>query len=869
MVFSLTSILTNIGTLCRKHAWKTFGFFALLAALSCAYTVTHLGITTETDRLFSDSLPWKQKISEVEHLFPGEKGTLVAVIRGKTPEEAQDAAKQLADKLSQDTVHFSSVSLPNANPYYLDRALLFLDETQLQSLLDSLVSSQAFLGTLAADPSARGLFGSFTLMGKGIEAGEDIPADFNKPLNGLAEALTQNAKGDYTPLSWQKLLLSDLDALAAGPEFVLTHPKRDFNSLQPSQASTTAMRTAFNDLKLAKDGRVNLLITGEAKINDEEFATVADGMTISLVLSIVLVSLWLFLAVKSPRIVFPVLITLIFGLILTTGFASISVGTLNLISVAFAVLFVGIAVDFAIQYSVRFRSQKDMNAGEAIDQTSKECGIQILVAALATAAGFLAFTFTSFVGVAQLGIIAGVGMLIAFICTIALLPALLIIFKAHPDKAETGFAFMHPVDHKIRKYRAIVLGIFGILALLGIGLLYFLKFDSDPLHTKNPNTEGMQVLHILEENPFTTPYNAQLLVSNFKEAASKAKQFSQLAKDPNSTIHDVLWLGAIVPEHQKEKLDIIEDSSDLILPTLDAINNPEPAPNAEELRKAAKKAAEELNSVKDKLSEPLLKLQAAMNVLSEAPDDVLIKTNNALTYYLTPQLTKLLRILQPKETTIADIPKDLRREYVSPDGRYLLIIHPKGHMSDSSVLRRFVDQVKSVDPNIAGPALEITESANTIVKAFITAAFAAIVMIFIILFINLRRLLDVCLVLAPLILSALLTVIIDVSIPEPLNYANVIALPLLLGVGVSFNIYFVMNWRAGLSDPLSSPTARAVLFSALTTGCAFGSLALSAHPGTASMGRLLLFSLAATLICTLVFIPALLPNHKAEPLIKE
>ncbi|QCE33544.1 RND transporter [Acetobacteraceae bacterium] len=864
MRFSLTSILTRLGHLCQKHAWKTFGIFTLLAILSCAYTTKHLGITTETDRLFSDSLQWKQKISEVEHLFPGEKGTLVAVIRGKTPEEAQDAAKQLADRLEKDKTHFSAVSLPNANPYYLDRALLFLEEPQLQSLLDSLVSSQAFLGTLAADPSARGLFGAFTLMGKGIETGENIPTDFNKPLNGLADALSKNTKGEYAPLSWQKLLLSDLDSLAAGPEFVLTHPKRDFNSLQPSEASTTAMRTAFNELKLAKDGRVNLLITGEAKINDEEFSTVADGMTLSLVLSIVLVSLWLFLAVKSPRIVFPVLITLIFGLILTTGFAAISVGTLNLISVAFAVLFVGIAVDFAIQYSVRFRSQREMRTPEAIVQTSKECGIQILVAALATAAGFLAFTFTSFVGVAQLGIIAGVGMLIAFICTLALLPALLVIFKAHPDKAETGFAFMHPVDHKIRKYRSIILGVFAFIALLGIGLLYFLKFDSDPLHTKNPNTEGMKVLHILEENPFTTPYNAQVPVPNIQTASHEAKAFSALAKDKNSTIHDVLWLGALVPEHQKAKMAMIEDSSDLLLPTLESIHDPEPAPTAAELRKAAQQAADELNKVKDKLSGPLLKLNESMNLLSQSSDEVLLKTNKALTSYLTPQLTKLERILQPKITHLSDIPDDLRREYVSPDGRYLLIIHPKGHMSDASILRRFVEQVKAVNPNIAGPALEITESAHTIVTAFITAALAALGMIFIILFINLRRLLDVCLVLAPLILSALLTVIIDVSIPEPLNYANVIALPLLLGVGVSFNIYFVMNWRAGQIDPLSSPTARAVLFSALTTGCAFGSLALSAHPGTASMGRLLLFSLGATLLCTLLFIPALLPNQKTH-----
>jgi uncharacterized protein len=127
-----------------------------------------------------------------------------------------------------------------------------------------------------------------------------------------------------------------------------------------------------------------------------------------------------------------------------------------------------------------------------------------------------------------------------------------------------------------------------------------------------------------------------------------------------------------------------------------------------------------------------------------------------------------------------------------------------------------------------------------------------------ILFVALRRVTDVLLVLAPLLFSSLLTLLVAVLLPLPLNFANIIALPLLLGVGVSFNIYFVMNWRAGRIHPLGSATARAILFSALTTGTAFGSLALSAHPGTASMGELLLISLACTLVGSMVLIPALL-----------
>ena len=167
-------------------------------------------------------------------------------------------------------------------------------------------------------------------------------------------------------------------------------------------------------------------------------------------------------------------------------------------------------------------------------------------------------------------------------------------------------------------------------------------------------------------------------------------------------------------------------------------------------------------------------------------------------------------------------------------------------------------------PDAGGSAVTIVATSETIVSAFRAAAIIALVAITVILFLVLRRVMDVLLVLAPLILSALLTLLVAVLLPLPLNFANIIALPLLLGVGVAFNIYFVMNWRAGRHALLGSATTRAIVFSALTTGTAFGSLALSAHPGTASMGKLLLISLAGTLLASLVFVPALLSSVYAR-----
>jgi hypothetical protein len=222
------------------------------------------------------------------------------------------------------------------------------------------------------------------------------------------------------------------------------------------------------------------------------------------------------------------------------------------------------------------------------------------------------------------------------------------------------------------------------------------------------------------------------------------------------------------------------------------------------------------------------------------------------------QLKRLRESLTATPVTLASIPPDISRDWVLPDGRARVNAVAAPAARGSAGLHKFVAQIREAEPDAGGSAVTIVETSDTILSAFRQAAISALVVIAIILLLALRRVKDVLMVLAPLLLSALLTALLAVLAPLPLNFANIIALPLLLGVGVSFNIYFVMNWRAGQTDPLGSPTARAVLFSALTTGTAFGSLALSAHPGTASMGKLLLLSLACTLLATMVFVPALL-----------
>jgi uncharacterized protein len=848
-------LLVGLVDFCRRHAVLVIGAAAILAAFSGIYAVRHLQISTDTDKMFAASLPWRQREIAFEAEFPQFNNLLVVVIDAKAPEEAEATAAGLAAALATDHAHFRAVTRPDASPYLKKAGLLFLGPKRLEKVLDRVINAQPFLGQLAKDPSARGLFGALALMGKGLQQGQVDLKPYDSALEGFDHTIASALDGHPQPLSWARLLGGGVADLGGPYKFVLAQAMLNDNTIEPGGAATAAIRAAAAKLPFVESGQARVRITGNVALADEEFASVAEGTVYGLAGSIVLISLWLFLAVRSWRLIVPILLTLGLGLMLTVLFAAAAVGTLNLVSVGFGILFVGIAVDFAIQFSVRYREirREYPEPAAALRETGRRVGGQILVAAAATAAGFLAFVPTDFRGVAELGLIAGVGMLIAFICTLAFLPALITAFRPHGEPAEVGFRWAAPLDNIVRRRRFPLLAGFAALAILGAVLVPQLSFDANPLHTKNPNTEAMETLNDLINSPVTNPFTINILTPNAGDAAALSDRLDKLP-----LVSSVMSINSFVPKDQQQKLSQIQDAALLLGPTLTPIKEA-PAPSAEQIRVAAESALKAIEPVLGKSADPqLAALARDLRRLVAASDHQLMAANEALIRFLPMQLEQLRTALSAGPVTLQSIPASLARDWVLPDGRARIQVLPKPAARTTSGLAEFVHEVTTVAPDAGGAAVTIEATSATIVGSFRSAAIAAVVAIGIILFVALRRLLDAALVLAPLLLSALMTVIVMVALPLPLNYANIIALPLLLGVGVSFNIYFVMNWRAGRTAMLGSATARAILFSALTTGTAFGSLALSAHPGTASMGQLLLISLGCTLVASLVFIPALL-----------
>ena len=852
----IAAFIVRLVDFSRRHA-AIHVLAALVLVLGAGwYAAGNLSIDTDIEKLLPSDVAWRQNEIALDRAFPKNIDLLAIVIDGVTADRADAAAQRLAERLAAEPQFFRNVRRPDGGAFFDRNGLLFLSVDELNSLSQQLVAAQPLIGSLSADPSLRGLFDTLKLFVEAANRG-DVGIDKLEPTLGkIAEIVDAVATGKPANLSWGEVLTGKSPDKHDLRKFVLAQPVLDYSTLEPGRKATDEIRRLTAELGLTAENGVRVRVTGPVVLNDDQFAALREGALRSALLSVGSVLVILLLGLRSPRLVIAILVTVIAGLVLTGAFAALAIGSLNVISVAFGVLFVGLAVDFSIQFSVRYRDQRHRlgTLDAALAGAARTIGPSLALAAASTAIGFLSFVPTAYVGVRELGWIAGAGMVIAIVLNFLLLPALLTLLRPRAEPEAVGFARAAPADRVIRERRRWIVGAAGVLALICIALLPRVSFDFDPLDLKDPNSEAMQTILDLAEDPQTTPYTAQILAPSLDAAIALADKLGDLPE-----VAQVVTAASFIPEQQDQKLAILSDLALLVGPSLAPVTKAAPPTDAavtaslvasrDELRKFAASHPE---------AKPTARLVAALDAALARGPEILPTLDKALLSGLLYRLQLLGSLLQAKPIALADLPADLRDSWISPDGQARIEVFPKGNARDPVVLERFVAAVHRIAPQATGTPVTIQESGRLISSAFIEAGVIAVAAIIVLLAIVLRRVRDVALVIAPLLLAALMTLALTVVTGQKLNYANIIALPLLLGIGVAFDIYFVMNWRAGLSDHLQSSTARGVAFSALTTMCAFGSLWLSPDVGSAEMGKLLTLSLLMTVFCTLFVLPALL-----------
>lgn len=849
--------------------WTLLLLSLLLCGATLYYTIENLEINTNTAEMLSPDLPFQQNQAHFNQAFPEDATTIIFAVEAGTPEETSLAASKLAEQLNKASDRFDSAYIPTDNAFFRQQALLYLDQNDLNNFAKKLTDAQPFIGHLAQNYHLEGLFG---IIGQALNRHDNtLPMDLNPILIAIDDVLKNQLNGQSHYLSWQNILSenkpnSDKNTTAQtqlNRTIVIAKPKMHFNEMLPADVALSAAREISHAM-MAENPSLKIRMTGETALEHEELESVTKGATLSGLLSLILVFGVQWIGLRSVRLLVTTYIVLVMGLIFTAGFAAITVGHLNVISIAFASLYIGLGVDYAVHICLHYREGKaeGLSNSEAILISIRDVGSSLFLCALATAIGFFAFIPTDYAGVSELGVISGGGIFIGLIISLTVLPALFCVFPVNnvkPIRSPLTPKFIITFPFRFST------GIKVVSILLGIGACFVLTdltFDYNPINLRDPNSESVVTIKELLTSKTDSPFALTALASSL-EAAGKITE--QLAHKPS--VHETITLTSFVAKDQDEKLATIEDLN-LMLggqlknfdSTLDTANQRDALIKFnDELKKAIIEKSP--NVPQQTLQQLQQRIEAFIQQAdsAQAPADGYIQLEKNILGLLPFTIERMRTSLTAIPFGLDDLPLEIRSHWISASGLHRVLILPEKDQNKPDNLKEFVTEVQTVDSNVSGLPIINQAGGDAIVKAFIKAfsgAFVAIVVLLLLMYRSVRKTL---LIIMPLLLAALLTGATNVLLDNPFNFANIIALPLLLGMGIDSSILIMHRHHSNSCEDenlLQSSTTRGIIFSSITTLCSFSSLAFTAHQGMASMGLVLAIGLTFTVMCSLIVLPA-------------
>lgn len=851
----------------------------LLACIACGfslyYTVENIKINTDTTNILSPDLPFQQDRQRLLQAFPQDDQAILVVVDAKTPEQTTKALSYLSEQFRHERRQIESVYIPGEGPYFDKNGLLYLDPADIKKLAAQLTEAQPFIGTLSVDNSLKGLF-SIIELALSTE-NRDLPIDLTVLLDKVRTAIQADLDGKNYPLSWQQMMLGEGRGVLTAQRFILLKPKLDFSAMMPAEQSLKAVRAIVANAKQLFPG-TGIRLTGEVVLEHDELESVQYSTQMASVISIILVCVSLMVGFRSLKLTIVTLIVMTMGSVLTAGFATLAIGSLNLISISFTVLYIGIADDYAVQLCLRYREllQEQLPKKQALINALHSVGPSTALCALTASIGFFAFIPTAYTGVSELGIIAGAGIFIAFTVSMVVLPALLSLLSldltrtATPRLAFPEWVYRYPTQH-----RSLIRWLSVIVTIAGMALLTQVRFDFNPLNLRDPDSEAVVTFRELLKTKETSPMTLSALASNKTDALAIAQKLKQL-----KSVENAITIFDFVPEGQEDKIAILEDLSLVMglqlteFPPLheDTLENQSLA-----LKNLQKTIANKLEGMPEKspLSVSLRQLDTVLaQYLAKLETGSipgkklrLEKLQTSLLGTLQDTMNSLFRGLQAGTVTLDTLPKDLTERWLSKDGLYRIMIFPSKDLNELDNLKEFIGEVRKIAPHATDLPVIYLETGDAVVKAFQQALMAALLAITVVLLIIQRSIKETLLTLLPLLMAAILTGASTVLMDNLFNFANIIIIPLLFGLGADGGIFISRRLRSMPSNEdsvLRTSTARGVIFSNLTTICSLVSMAFTPHLGLASMGQLLTIGLVLTMICTLLVLPAFSSSCRAD-----
>ena len=859
----------------RRSGWA-IAFCTGVTLFAGFYAATELGVNSDNVQMVAEDLPSRRNHEAFARLFPNLENALLVVIDAQTPELAREAANALQGRLAKDSEFVEDAYVPGGGEFFETHGLLYRSVDELDVFADQMARMQPILAALEQDPSIANL-ASLIEMGLEESASADAgPEDWATILESVGNATVAVYSEFPLALSWEQLLLRGSDVEVARRRILVVHPVLDFESFLTAGTVMERIREHARELGLDPARGVEVRITGNPALNYEEVLGLAWDLGLGGVVCFLFVAGVLTRALRSFKLVVAALATLLVGLVWSAATAAAVVGHLNLVSAAFGVLFIGLGVDFAIHLGMAYaaRIREGLGHDRALVEAGSSVGGSLLVCTLTTAIGFFVFAPTDYLGVAELGLIAGYGMFIIFFLTLTLFPALLSRWLRVENADEiAGELYLRSTWWRFSEtHPGGVLAVALVLFVGSLSLLPRARFDLNVIEMRDATTESVQTFNdLLAQSGAMSPWFVNSVAPDLAGAEALAREMESL-----DSVASTLTISDYVPDEQDEKIEILTDLGYLM--DVPPLAGGAPLQADLESQIAALRdlhaflgadwidgdsRSELVGSVRvlrEKLEVFLLRLQAEEN-----PRLALEKLDELLLSGLPDQVARLKTAIETEAIRGEDLPGDLVSRMIASDGQVRVQTFPRHDLGNEAAFVRFTEEVQSVDPLAAGVAINLVGFGRATRSSFEQALLSAIAIITALLFALWRRVGPVLLVLSPLALSSLMTVAAMVLLDIPFNFGNIIVIPLLLGIGVDSGIHLVhraQQFGGRAADLMDSTTARAVFYSALTTTVSFGTLAFSSHRGMASLGVVLSIGMVATVIGNLIVLPALLTRFR-------
>ena len=842
--------------------WRKVAIVTLLgAAFLCVwYAAHHLGVNTDTTNMMSPTLTWRQNWNEYREAFPSRDRNLLIVIDARTSAGADAFAAKVLAELRREPDLYHSILLQGEGEFFARNGLLYLPLAQLEQLSERLTAAQPLLGLLHArfdgaavlDVATRALSPPANVAAGDTSAAVPLYGELGRVLDDAGSMRAGGAA--LEPLQWGNLIAAGA-AQQGTRRLIVLQPALDFGKIQPAAPAINGVRAIVARLNAAEAEPVSVRLTGSVAMEHDELASVSASAGIGGLAALLLVCGILYVALRSWRLLAISVTALFAGLAYTAAFAAATVGHLNLLSIMFVVLNVGLGADYVIHVLLRYRElvAEGYAAEPALLTTMRGVGSSLLLAAFTTAVGFYAYIPTQFQGVAELGWIAGTGIFLGFLAAATLLPALVAQF-ASSLRVKSARTVLDPrIFVPFNRHPRAMLRVAAVVIVASGIALRWVSFDSNPIHLRDPKSESVKTLLELAANGDAQLLNLEAVAPDHATATAWAMGLRGLPQ-----VRNVITIDSLVPKDQDDKIAVLDDLKLVMGPSFAQVRRvpSDPARLAASLMalesaSAGRPDAAPLHSAAAKLRATLAAEPAADAARS------LTALDNALTEGLPGEIGRLAAGLEARPFGRDALPEELASRYVGTNGRELVEITPAEDVSDNAAARRFIAAVRGVVPKVTGPPVVYQEASSTVVHAFELALVYAFSIVSAIIFLVLRRWREMLLVILPIALSKLVTAGAAVAIGMPFNYANIIALPLLVGFGVDSGIHVVHRMRTETAEQLFDTSAmRAVLASGLTIVATFGILAFSSHVGTASMGVMLAIGLCVSVAFTLIVLPA-------------